>query len=222
MAAAVAAEPGAAVSEEPSWFSGIVQLTNRMLGNQPIIGNHSMAADSPAAAPAFASEPDPIAADAPVPEQPGSATYSATDDPATSRDAAPPPATADAPPPPTFTEDTCPVCMEDLTEAKAWPANCGHSYCARCTEACLRRSLNCPICRATAPEDARPGPSREAVLLTAVMMIRLRELDRLRQQESQSQSSSNRNTRSRGTSSLGRWVHRRYVAANNYVDSLLD
>ena len=221
MAAPAQQTSSEASSEAPDWLSGIMQLTNRMLGS------HSIAADTPTSVQASAAAaPAAAAASAPIPEEP--TIHTATDDPGTSADAVGTSADAPAPqaeeahsvPIPKFTEDSCPVCMEELTEAKAWPANCGHSFCSNCSEACLRRSLNCPICRTPAPESARPGPSRQAVLLTAVMMIRLRELERLRQ-ETPGQAS-DRPSRRRPASGLGRWVQQRYVAANNYVDSLLD
>ena len=85
-------------------------------------------------------------------------------------------------------EDGCPVCFEELSAEhhKPWAANCGHVFCPRCAEACLARSLKCPVCRSEAPASAKPPPSRRQVLLTAAHMIRLRELEQLRaEQETQ-------------------------------------
>jgi hypothetical protein len=75
----------------------------------------------------------------------------------------------------------CPVCMEPSDSRCAWPAGCGHVFCEECATSCLRRSLMCPMCRAEAPEQSRPGPSQRVRVLTQLQLFRLEEMERLRQ-----------------------------------------
>ena len=109
----------------------------------------------------------------------------------------------------TVQEEACPVCMEEQRELQQWPGGCRHAFCARCSDACLRRSLRCPMCRAEAPASAAPGPSRTEMLLSAALLIRVRELERLRD-EAEAARPQQREPRTR----VGRWVSRRVRAAS--------
>ena len=128
--------------------------------------------------------------------------------------AAPAPAAAAASEP----EETCPVCME-VPETRGgpveWPAGCGHKFCSTCCTACLNRSLHCPMCRAEAPESAKPPQSRMDVVLTMFQLVRLEEMQRLRAEREAA--SATIQPRSR----VGRWVHQKWDAWGRYVDSIL-
>lgn len=113
-------------------------------------------------------------------------------------------------------DELCPVCLELPSEPRPWKAGCGHIFCPQCEQACLARSLRCPMCRAEAPASTRPI-DRAQLLLTALQLARLRELERLRT-ESGPVEQPRREPRTR----IGRWASRRANAINSYVDSLLD
>ena len=202
--AAPAAEPAAtAPATEPGWFDNLVQLSQRLMSPTP---NEPPAAATTASAEATSSS---SSSDNTV-ESPAVANTARVS--SESENGALEPALG-------IREDSCPICMEDLTDPKPWPANCRHSFCSSCSEACLRRSLRCPICRAEAPESAKPGPSRQEVLLTAAMLIRLRELERLRDEYAAAEE---QRPQRPATTRIGRWVSRKANAINQWMDSVLD
>ena len=130
-----------------------------------------------------------------------------------------PPDISDAGGPSSSSVEECPVCMEPIganceKAAKAWPAECSHSFCEGCWEGCISRSLKCPMCRAEAPESARPI-DKEKVMLTAMQMIRLNELERLRREEEE------RRARRQPKTRIGKWIHRRIKAVNRALDDIL-
>jgi len=45
-------------------------------------------------------------------------------------------------------ENTCPICMNALTEANGRTLECGHTFHKQCLERWRRRSSTCPNCRA--------------------------------------------------------------------------
>uniref|UniRef100_A0A0A9CWR9 RING-type domain-containing protein n=1 Tax=Arundo donax TaxID=35708 RepID=A0A0A9CWR9_ARUDO len=59
-----------------------------------------------------------------------------------SRTKAPPEPVKEVPKEPKF---TCPVCMNELTEASS--TTCGHIFCKKCIEASIRAQKKCPTCR---------------------------------------------------------------------------
>ena len=157
---------------------------------------------APASAPAAADEPD---ASAPASAEP--------DDTALERPACENEADPDL-------ECECPVCMEPAgagceKTAKEWPAGCKHVFCSDCWGACIQRDLRCPMCRAEAPESARPV-SRAQLLLSSLQLFRLRELERLRAEE-EARRRPAREPRTR----VGRWVKRRVQAADRMLESVL-
>ena len=202
--AAPAAEPAATVpATEPGWFDNLVQLSQRLMSPT---ASELPAAPAPAPTEATSSS---SSSDSHV-ESPAMANTA--HESSESEKGALEPALG-------IREDSCPVCMEDLTDPKPWPANCRHSFCSSCSEACLRRSLRCPICRAEAPESAKPGPSRQEVLLTTAMLIRLRELDRLREEYAAAEQQRPQRV---ATTRVGRWVSRKANAINQFMDSIID
>ena len=101
------------------------------------------------------------------------------------------------------------------TDVQEWPANCGHKFCSQCTAGCLNQSLSCPMCRADAPESARPEGARAQVLLSIVAQMRLEELER---QRWQSGVRPPREPRTR----MGRWMRDRSRAFNAAIDEIVN
>lgn len=48
-----------------------------------------------------------------------------------------------------YSEDTCSICMEDLTPQNTIATSCKHVFCTSCTPTFLKRSSSCPLCRVT-------------------------------------------------------------------------
>ena len=46
-----------------------------------------------------------------------------------------------------YSEDTCSICMEDLTPQNTIATSCKHVFCTSCTPTFLKRSSSCPLCR---------------------------------------------------------------------------
>jgi len=46
-----------------------------------------------------------------------------------------------------YSEETCSICMEDLTPQNTIATNCKHVFCTSCTPTFLKRSSLCPLCR---------------------------------------------------------------------------
>ncbi|XP_049301551.1 nuclear factor 7, ovary-like [Anopheles funestus] len=46
-----------------------------------------------------------------------------------------------------FSDDECPICLEDFNSPVI--VNCGHSFCKRCIEKCMKigKHAVCPICK---------------------------------------------------------------------------
>lgn len=118
-------------------------------------------------------------------------------------------------------EEECAICFETKF-TKGFPAGCGHRFCGSCTDICLRRSLRCPMCRAEAPESAKPGPSRSELLVTAALMFRIQELERLRAEAEERRSAAAPPPPRPPRTRLGRWVQARVNTANLWLDALLD
>lgn len=80
--------------------------------------------------------------------------------------------------------DICPVCFEEMGEAGRceWPACCGHAFCTSCLDSCLRRNVQCPLCRAEAPSEAQQEAQKTAMFdaLTSLDTTNLTEAERRR------------------------------------------
>ena len=46
-----------------------------------------------------------------------------------------------------YSEETCSICMEDLTPQNTIVTSCKHVFCTSCTPTFLKRSSSCPLCR---------------------------------------------------------------------------
>lgn len=101
---------------------------------------------------------------------------------------------------------SCAVCFDDGNSETPWPAGCGHSFCAACTERCLQcKPACCPLCRAPAPLPAGGHEPRAFELREAVRSLELQGWAREMIQQREAANASARRPPERSRARRGRF-----------------